>query len=322
MAAFVKMPKQSKSQPEQNMNSSLLTRRQFLGRGATVSASVVTASALVPFLSPASVQAADASPNPGKPRLSACIEAVFTKPAFEQRLDEVKAVGLKVFEFWGWGNRNLDALAAKKAELGLEVATFSADTGGALVASGSKDRFLPALKASIAAAKKLGATRLIATVGNELKNVPRSEQHRNIVEAFKAGAPLCEEAGITIVIEPLNILVNHKGYYLATSAEGFQIVDEVGSANVKLLFDIYHQQITEGNLIQNITNNIQKIGHFHVADVPGRHQPGTGEINYANVFRAIASKGYTDFVGLEMWPTIDHATAVKQVIEVFDKAVA
>lgn len=304
------------------MNASLLTRRQFLGRSASASASVVTAGALAPFLASSTARAAEAPQNPGKPRLSACIEAVFTKPAFEQRLEEVKAVGLKAFEFWGWRNRNVEALAAKREELGLEVATFSADTGGALVAPGSKERFLPALKASIAAAKKLGATRLIATVGNELKNVPRSEQHQNIVEAFKAGAPFCEEAGITIVIEPLNVLVNHKGYYLATSAEAFQIVDEVGSANVKLLFDIYHQQITEGNLIQNITNNIKKIGHFHVADVPGRHQPGTGEINYASVFRAIASKGYTGFVGLEMWPTIDHATAVKQVMEIFDKAVA
>jgi hydroxypyruvate isomerase len=128
---------------------------------------------------------------------------------------------------------------------------------------------------------------------------------------------LCEDAGITLVVEPLNILVNHKGYYLATSAEGFQILDEVGSPHVQLLFDIYHQQITEGNLIQNITRNIRKIGHFHVADVPGRHQPGTGEINYGNVFAAIVKAGYTGFIGLEMWPTIDHATAVRQTLELF-----
>ncbi len=297
-----------------------LTRRQFFGQTAGMAAGLATAGALSSFSGAPGARAAESGSGGGKPRLSACIEAVFTKGPFEQRIEQVKAAGLGVFEFWGWRNRNLDTLARKKDELGLEVAGFSSETGGALVASGSKDKFVPALKDSIAAAKKLNCRRLIVTVGNELKNVPRDEQHRNIVEALKAGAPVCEDAGITLVLEPLNVLVNHKGYYLATSAEGFQIIDEVGSANVRLLFDIYHQQITEGNLIDNITRNIQKIGHFHVADVPGRHHVGTGEINYANVFRAIVEKGYSGFVGLEMWPTIDHATAVKQVIEIFDQA--
>ncbi len=194
------------------------------------------------------------------------------------------------------------------------------ETGGALVAPGSKERFLPALKESIAVAKKLGTDRLIATVGNEIAGLSRAAQHNNIVEALKAGAPLCEDAGITLVLEPLNVLVNHKGYFLSSSAEGFQIIDEVASPRVRLLFDIYHQQITEGNLIQNITANLAKIGHFHVADVPGRHQPGTGEINYANVFRAIKASGYTGFIGLEMWPTNDHATALKETAELFRKS--
>jgi hydroxypyruvate isomerase len=118
------------------------------------------------------------------------------------------------------------------------------------------------------------------------------------------------------------VLVDHKGYYLATSEEGFRMVDVVGSPRVRLLFDIYHQQITEGNLIANITANIGKISHFHVADVPGRHQPGTGEINYLNVFRAIAAKGFTGFLGLEMWPTVDHTKAVRESISLLAEATA
>jgi hydroxypyruvate isomerase len=295
------------------MNRNILNRRRFLTQSAGVAAGLTALRALAP----ASTLAADSAAQAGRPKLSACIEAVFTQGPFEQRLEQVKAVGLSVFEFWGWRNRDLDALAKKKAETGLELAGFSSETGGALVAPASKEKFVPALKDSIAAAKKLGSQRLIVTVGNERKDISRAEQHKNIVEALKAGMPLCEDAGITLVLEPLNILVNHKGYYLATSAEGFQIVDEVGSPNLKLLFDIYHQQITEGNLIQNITQNIQKIGHFHVADVPGRHQPGTGEINYANVFKAIIKSGYSGYVGLEMWPTIDHATAVRQTLALF-----
>lgn len=296
------------------MNDHFLNRRQFLGHSAGLAAGITALGAL----SPASLSAAVTGAPTGGPRLSACIEAVFTKAPFERRLDEVKAAGLTVFEFWGWRNHDLDSLARKKEETGLELAAFSCETGGPLVASGSAQKFLPALKDSIAAAKKLGCRRLIVTVGNELHNVPRADQHQNIVTALKAGTPLCEDAGITVVLEPLNILVNHKGYYLSTSTEGFQILDEVGSPNIQLLFDIYHQQITEGNLIQNITQNIRKIGHFHVADVPGRHQPGTGEINYGNVFRAIVKAGYTGFLGLEMWPTIDHATAVKESLALFN----
>ncbi len=293
-------------------------RREFLGQSVGLVAGVTGLGGLSSVPVSAAGAAPTAGAESGRPRLSACIEAVFTKLPFEQRLDEVKAAGLGVFEFWGWRNRELDALARKKDEIGLELAAFSCETGGPLVATGSAEKFLPALKDSIAAAKKLGCRRLIVTVGNELANVPRRDQHQNIVTALKAGAPVCEDAGITLVLEPLNVLVNHKGYYLATSAEGFQILDEIGSRNIQLLFDIYHQQITEGNLIQNITRNIGKIGHFHVADVPGRHEPGTGEINYGNVFRAIINAGYTGFVGLEMWPTIDHATAVKQTLALFN----
>jgi hydroxypyruvate isomerase len=100
------------------------------------------------------------------------------------------------------------------------------------------------------------------------------------------------------------------------------MVQEVGNPAVRIVFDIYHQQITEGNLIANITGNLAKIGHFHVADVPGRHQLGTGEINYLNVFRAIAAKGYTGFLGLEMWPTVDHAKAVQEAKTLLAEAIA
>jgi hydroxypyruvate isomerase len=116
-----------------------------------------------------------------------------------------------------------------------------------------------------------------------------------------------------VVVEPLNVLVDHPGYYLTASAEGFEILDEVGSQAVKLLFDIYHQQITEGNLLANIVPHIKQIGHFHVADVPGRHEPGTGEINYANVFHAIDKAGYEGFVGLEYWPTVPAADTLRTV---------
>ena len=113
---------------------------------------------------------------------------------------------------------------------------------------------------------------------------------------------MLEGSEVMVVLEPLNVLVDHRGYFLSSSEESFRIIEAVGSANVKLLYDVYHQQITEGNLISTIEKNIRKIGHFHIADVPGRHEPGTGEINYANVIRKIAESEYNGFIGLEYRP--------------------
>jgi hydroxypyruvate isomerase len=132
---------------------------------------------------------------------------------------------------------------------------------------------------------------------------------------LKHVAPLFEAFGVTLIVEPLNILCNHMGYYLASSYEAFGICAEVGSKNIKVLYDIYHQQITEGNLIPTIRKYFDLIGHFHVADVPGRNEPGTGEINYRNVFGAIEALGYDKYVGLEYSPTIDTAETIKKVID-------
>lgn len=152
---------------------------------------------------------------------------------------------------------------------------------------------------------------LIMTTGQARNDITRYKQHTNIVLALKAAAPYFEDAGITLVLEPLNTLKDHRGYFLDSSYEAFGIIEEVGSPAVKLLYDIYHQQITEGNLIPTITENIRHIGHFHAADVPGRHQPGTGEINYANVFAAIDKLGYNYYVGLEYSPTLPSADTIK-----------
>ncbi|MCD6505188.1 TIM barrel protein [Candidatus Poribacteria bacterium] len=248
-------------------------------------------------------------------RLSACIESLFKGP-YEERIRRVASAGLKAFEFWGWGNKDIDGIRRIKDELGLEVATFVCDTGGPLVDPANREKLIEGAKRSVEIAQKLDCKTLIVTTGNEIQGVSRGEQHESIVEGLKAVAPIVEEAGVTLVLEPLNTLVNHKGYYLWSSAEGFQIVDEVNSPNVKLLYDIYHQQIMEGNLIATITSNIGKIGHFHVADVPGRHEPGTGEINYRNVFKAIAEAGYDGFIGLEYWPTGEPEETLKEVMEI------
>lgn len=287
------------------MNTSM-SRRQWLGLAAAASAGAA--------IQPRVAGGAEAPPPVARPRLAVCIDALFTDAPFEERPARVKAAGVSAFEFWGWRGRDIDRLARIREELGMEVVGLACDTGGPLVAPGGAQRIIAPLKDTLATARKLGCRQIIAQVGNELKDVPRAQQHAHCVEAFRAAAPWCEDAGVTLSIKTINVLIDHKNYYLATSEEGFRMVDAVGSPRVRLLFDIYHQQITEGNLIANITANLGKISHFHVADVPGRHQPGTGEIHYLNVFRAIVAKGYTGFLGLEMWPTVDATQAIRESI--------
>ncbi len=227
---------------------------------------------------------------------------------FAARIPRVAALGFNAFEFWGWWNKDLAAVEKAAKDAGLETAvccvkTAFTDKVAPMLLPEGKAAFVEAVKDCIKLVPKLNCHCFIVTTGNELPNVPSAAQHKACVEALKAAAPFVEDAGVTLVLEPLNLLVDHKGYYLSTSAEGFQILDEVGSPAVTLLFDIYHQQITEGNLARNICDNIGKIGHFHVANNPGRHEPAIGEINYAYLFTRIREAGYKHYLGLEFSPS-------------------
>ena len=142
------------------------------------------------------------------------------------------------------------------------------------------------------------------------------QQKKSIIDGLRAAAEIVEREKLLLVLEPLNILVDHAGQFLSSSLEAFEIVKEAGSASVKVLFDIYHQQVTEGNLTANIRDHIDLIGHFHVADVPGRHEPGTGEINYVNLFREIERTGYQGYVGLEYLPLGEVEEPLRKVIDI------
>jgi hydroxypyruvate isomerase len=243
-------------------------------------------------------------------KFSPCIEIIFNDTNIADRVKKVKDAGFDAYEFWSCENKDLALLESINRELGLEIAAFCTKSGS-LVDPAARAAYVAGLRESIKIAERLGTKRLISTTGNELAGVDRSRQHMSLVDGLKDCAKILEDSGITLVLEPLNILVNHPGYYLSTSKEAFEILNEVDSPNIMLLFDIYHQQITEGNLISNITANIGKIGHFHAADNPGRHEPGTGEINYKCVFDVIDASGYTGFVGLEYVPSIDPADSLK-----------
>jgi len=234
---------------------------------------------------------------------SVSVEAVFRRSglSFLDAVRRSRELGYEAIEFWGWTDKDLDGLRSLQEEVGIRVASFCTKHGN-LVDPNERRSFVEGIRESVAAAKRLDCAHLIVTVGQSLPGIAREQQARSIVEGLREAAPILEEAGVTAVVEPLNTLVDHRGYFLEKSAEAFAIVDEVGSPGVKVLYDIYHQQISEGNLIPTIEANIGRIGYFHIADHPGRGEIGTGEIHYGNVLEAIRKTGYDGFVGLEYIP--------------------
>ncbi len=252
-------------------------------------------------------------------KLSACIEMLF--PEIENFVDRIPAAakaGLDAVEFWSYSGKDLEAIATASQKAGLPIAAICLEAPEGMLDMHLADRFAEDTARAIEAARIINCKTLIATTGWGKDASDRAWGHAGIVACLKAAAPLAEAAGVTLVLEPLNILVDHAGYFLSTSAEGFEIVEQVNSPAVKLLYDIYHQQITEGNLIANITSHIDDIGHFHAADNPGRNEPGTGEINYANVLAALNEAGFEKFVGLEFKPTKPTPESLKLILGIRD----
>jgi hydroxypyruvate isomerase len=246
-------------------------------------------------------------------KLSVCVDALFRNQDFAESVRIIKAAGYDTIEFWTWWDKDLDAVERAVKEAGVTIATFCTKFIS-LVDASMREAYIEGLRESIAAARHLNCRQLISQVGQEVDGVSREEQKKSLIDGLKACVPLLEASGITLLIEPLNTLVDHGGYYLASSAEAFEIIKQVNSPYVRVLFDIYHQQITEGHIISSIKNNIEWIGHFHAAGNPGRQELNTGELAYDRIFQAIEDSGFTGVVGLEYFPAQDAGEGLKQLI--------
>ncbi len=250
-------------------------------------------------------------PTPSSLRPSVCIDAVFEGVAPREAIARVKACGIDAFEFWGWWDKDLAEIEEAAAEHQMQLAACCTKFIS-LVDPTSRAAYLDGLGESIEAAKRLGCPTLISQVGDFRTDAGNEEQHDGLVEGLREAAPMLEQSGVTLVFEPLNDLIDHLGYYLVRSEQAFAIVDQVASENVKVVFDVYHQQISEGNVIRNATANIGRIGHFHAAGNPGRNELTRGELNYAEIFRAIGETDYDGYVGLEYWPVGEIEAGLKE----------
>jgi hydroxypyruvate isomerase len=260
--------------------------------------------------------------------LGVCIETFFTDLPYPERIRRAAACGYTAYEFWfpeqrfdGKGlspeMKDLDAFAELNAKLKLTTTDFVLNhSAGAVVAAlvERKDlsRILDEVDRYAAMATKVGCRALISGSGNTIPGQPRDEAVASMVEALTAMGKALAPHGITVLLEPWNSRVDHPGNFLDDPYLAVDVLAKVNLPNVKLLYDIYHNQIMAGDVVSFIRKNIARIGHFHVAGVPGRHEPHPCELDYAFILSEIDRAGYTGAVGLEYWPTMDHARSLKE----------
>jgi hydroxypyruvate isomerase len=256
---------------------------------------------------------------PGKTpntRFAVNIEMWFRRLPFLDRIRASADLGFPAVEFWGLEGKDLEATAKLCQELGIEVAQFTAwGFVPGLNDPRNHDSFLAAAKAAVAAADVLGARKATVVGGNDQPGMTPGVMHQNIIDGLKLAAPIVEEGGLMLILEPMNVRVDHKGHCLFGSSDAVRICREVNSAAVKINWDLYHMQISEGDLCGHLREGFDQVGYVQLADHPGRNEPGTGEIQFGRVLRELRSLGYEDFVGLECWPQSGEELAARRVLK-------
>jgi hydroxypyruvate isomerase len=250
--------------------------------------------------------------------LSIMLWTVFTNLPFEQRLEKVAEAGFRNIELVGeydkWTETEFKRANAKREELAI---TFDCTAGlkhGVSIPD-HRQPLIAELRRALPIMEQIACPSMILLSGNRVPGMPREVQHQCCIETLKAAADLVQ--GKSINGEPVRLLLEtidpeeNPQYYLTDIAEALEVVQTVNHPQVRLLYDLYHEQITAGNLIKKLEKSIPHLALVHVADVPGRHEPGTGEINYPNIFRKLAELNYTGMVAMEFHPTGDPVTQLR-----------
>jgi len=289
------------------------SRRDLLRLGAVAPALSLAG------LSPTDIQEENLRPDdlPGRTphtRFAVNIEMWWTGLPFLERIARAASLGFPAVEFWPWKGKDIAAIAALCAELSIEVAQFTAwGFRPGLNDPSNHDAFVRAVEEGCTVAHKLGTKLMTVVAGDDIAGVTQEEMHAAVITGLKRAAPIAEASGVTLILEPMNVRVDHEGHCLYGSAPAIAICRAVGSPNVKINWDLYHMQISEGDLCGHLREGFSEIGYVQLADHPGRHEPGTGEIHYQRVLFELSELGYRGFVGLECSPRDGELQAAMRV---------
>jgi hydroxypyruvate isomerase len=242
------------------------------------------------------------------PNFSANLSRLFTEVGFGDRFESAAKAGFKAVECQFPYELPKEEIAAKLDKLGLEfilhnipAGSWAAGERGIACLPGRESEFKDGVGKAIEYATALKCPRINCLVGLTPKDAPADKVRQTLVSNLKFAAEALQKAGITFVVEALNDK-DVPGFYLVSTQDVLKLFEEVGHPNLYLQYDIYHMQIMEGDPAKTIQENISRIGHIQLADVPGRHEPGTGEIDFPNLFKSIDETGYTGWIGCEYKP--------------------
>ncbi|MBV9672784.1 MAG: TIM barrel protein, partial [Verrucomicrobia bacterium] len=229
-----------------------------------------------------------------------------------------RKAGFAYVEFWRWSNKDIEAIEAALKETGVAIAGFVAEPMIPLTDPACHTEFLEGLKHSVDVAHRLATPVLIAQAGNQLADRSRSEQSTAIVDCLGRAAAILTGSGIRLGLEPLNTIVDHPGYFLNSTAEALDIVDEVGMPEIRIVYDIYHSEVMSESIVNVLAGRVDRIAHVHLADAPGRHEPGSGQIDWQRCIRWLQSSGYNGPVGLEYRPTDSTSESLRALMNASD----
>lgn len=255
-----------------------------------------------------------------------CFEMLFPDLDPAEKIGKIADQGFEFVEFWGWRDKDIPALAAACKREGVHVANFSGHRRGSLVAQQTHDLFLDELQTAVDTARILecGTLMLLSNeltergeVADSYPEIPSELKYRNVQDGLRRALGLLPR-DLRLVLEPLNTRIDHPGYWLSDLDTAVQLVREIGDSRLKVLCDLYHLGVMETDLIGALKRYIEDIGYIHIADIPGRHEPGTGNVDWKGVLRRLRAAQYDGFVGFEYSPQGDSARSLRQIRSLWD----
>lgn len=247
-------------------------------------------------------------------QLSSCIEWQFADAGeLDARLRAAKAAGFELAEFHLWRDKPVDAIADALAETGIRLTGICVDPRRSIVDPAQREEMITAVRETIAATAKLGKPDLIVASGFRVDGLSEEEHFANAVTALRAAADAAEEAGVTLLLEPLNTQL-FATMYLVSTRLGLDLIEAVGSPNLRLLYDVWHSAVMGEDIAEVLAGRIHLVRHVQVADMPARNEPGTGDLDWDKVTQTLRDLGYTGAIGLEYFPTMpmDQSLALSQ----------
>ena len=260
-------------------------------------------------------------------RVSLCLEMIFDQIPFVDRIEAAHRLSYSTFEFWSWKDKPCDDVASRAAACNMHIGAFSGNRRHGLWTSADPQPLIDEVRESLAAAQRLNCSRLILLAcplhedGSAVAppaGLSCADRDNRAVETLQTLAAVAASFEVTLLLEPLNTCLDHPGYYPDRSAPAFEWVCAVSSPHLRLLYDVYHMYMMGEDVLKEISDNLDWIGLLHVADAPGRHEPGTGKISYPAIAALLRERNYGGLVGLEFSPAADDLSAAQTALRFFE----